>query len=514
MVIQAVPLGPFTGGMNNRLGIDSIADDEVTLLQNLDAEADGSFTSRPAIVAAPSALTGTDVITLLGVFVRSADNESFLVAAVGTTTQLYQVSAGTWQQIWTYPASGFVAYDDNVVLSCATHSGGYWNGATFNDMPSMPAAQSIAFYQERFWAQGTKGSPDQSILFFSKQNIPSPPSSIYSWDASSDYIEVGPGDGQPITGLLPTPSSLVIFRSNSTYTFRYPTTPEQGTLAVADTSIGADNAFSFVQYESNYYVFCQGYLYLYQNGRYWPQGMEKMSFARAVVPGGPDADIRLSIFGRRLLLWYYGSLYCFSFISQTWSVWVSTSTYGAHFVQLPAVPGSTDSRIAYVTTGAATDSFRKLYRVQETPLAIGAGEPMTCIARTKVYSYDEGFKFKRLAWWGAEVRSAKEIVGQVFPVAIPEQTTVTWNDMNGTSWNDFGTWLNPLIKVAQFADQAPLPAKTIILASVKFGQDLQFLRAQYQISLQCDGTTRTSPARLLSITTHVSLRGTVTKKVT
>lgn len=513
MAIQPVRLGPFTGGMANRLGIDSIADDELVLLQNLDAEADGSLTSRPAIVPAWSDVTDPDEISLLGVYVR-ADDVIFLVAAVGTTTQIFDVVAGTWTTIWTERASGFTQYDNKIVLSCLTHAGGYWEAGSFTDMPTMPEAQSVVFYQERFWAFGPKGSAEASTVYFSKQNIPSPPTSIFTWDTTGDYFQVGPGDGQWITGLLPTASSLVIFRSGSTYNFRYPSTPDQGTLGVYDATIGADNQWSFVQYETGYYVFCQGYFYLFQNGRYWPTGMDSMSFVRANPPGGEAADVRLSIFGRRVLLWYHGTIYCYSFLTQTWSTWVSPTTWACHFFQLPTLPGGTDSRVAYAVTGALTGSFRKLYRVQETPLSVAPGESMTCILRTKVYSFDEGLKFKRMSWWGIEVRTAEQVSGQVFPIAIPEKTNVTWNDMNGTSWNDFGTWLNPLVKVAEYTDQADLPSKSLLLASVKFGQDLQFLRQQYQVTLLCDGTARTSPVRLLSITTNISLRGGVTKKVT
>jgi hypothetical protein len=53
-----IPLGPFTGGVNNQAEQGTIADDELWLSENFEFDTDGSLVSRPAIVqeeiAAPS----------------------------------------------------------------------------------------------------------------------------------------------------------------------------------------------------------------------------------------------------------------------------------------------------------------------------------------------------------------------------------------------------------------------------------------------------------------------------
>lgn len=514
MPFEATKLGPFTGGMNTRQKLDSIADDQVSLLQNMDTEPDGSFTSRPAIVQEWAAV-GTPVsIVAHGYYVRD-DGEIFLVATIdNATTQIYSVSAKTWTTIWSTAASGYVQYDNKIVLCAETGPGGHWEGGTFTADATMPAASGIVLYQERLWAFGKKGTTDQATLWFSNITAISPPTSIFTWTTASDFILVNDGDGQWITALLPTAQGLYIFRNQSTYNWRYPSAPISGTLSMVDATIGADNQRSVGRYETSYYVLNRGYFYEFLNGRYWPTSMDSVSLETGAVLGGLAAEVRLSIFGRRALIWYFGSLYCYSFATKTWSLW-RTNTYAAHYLELPTVPPGTDARRALAISGSTDPSTWKLYSIDEAVLQGGDGEMFTCMVRTKAYSMDQPLHFKRMSWWGAELRARGDVTGGVFPVAVPEVSEVTWLDMEDYGWLDFGTWLNPLVKTQTIADVAVDPSgPSTTRVSVRFGHDVQFMNAYFELTFTCDGTIRTGPARIFSMTPYLSLRGTVTKKVT
>ncbi|MCC6855871.1 MAG: hypothetical protein IT189_07400, partial [Microbacteriaceae bacterium] len=241
----------------------TIADDELSLVVNMEQDIDGSLVSRPAIIVDSTGPTGIGSnldIKPLGYYVRD-DGVTFLVAAVSTYTYLYNIDTKVWTQIWTTAASSFVQYDNKVVLISTTVAGGYWEAGSFTSTPTMPLGQQIVFYQDRFWAFGARGTGDSTTVWFSKLTVISPPSSIFTWATSTDFFTVSEGDGEWITALVPDTSALLIFRNSSTYQFTFPSAPSSGTLRVLSKTIGTENQWSIVAYESYYLAFSAGFLY-------------------------------------------------------------------------------------------------------------------------------------------------------------------------------------------------------------------------------------------------------------
>ncbi len=506
-----VPLGPFTGGMANVAEQATIDDDQVALLENYELDLDGSLVSRPAIVSEQTTGIVTGDIQPLGYYVSSA-GLTYLVAAVDTITRIYELDGKVWTTIWTERASSFVQYDNKIVLSSETVAGGYWEAGSFTSTPTMPLATQIVFYQERFWAFGVRGTANATTVWFSNLTVISPPSSIFDWVTASNFFTVSKGDGEWITGLLADTSALLIFRNQSTYQFTYPTSPVTGTLRPLSKTIGAENQWAIVAYENYYVVLCAGFLYQFINYRFYSLNAKKINFERAALSGALMFDVRVSIFGRRVIVWFFGALYVYNITTSTWSKWVSPTTSAGHFLSVPPSSVSGESRVALAISGEDDNAKQILWRVEEDVLSTGSGETMQCVLRTKAYSLDESAQYKRLLYWAIEHRSASGLEAIAHPVAVPI-TGATWNDMEAYNWGDFGSWNNPLLQITDYTDTVTYPTLAPIMSTVKMIAAFRFIRVYFEVFQTCDGTTATSPSRIYSITPYMKIHAGLSKKV-
>lgn len=511
-------LGPFKSGLINALDTTSIPDDALAECINFDFGPDGWMTSRPAIVTEANPPIAATRIMPLGYYVRN-DGTTFLVATCGTQTWIYDINLKTWLSIWSTAAVSFVQYDNKIVMISDTVAGGYWEAGVFTATPTMPFGSQIVFYQERFWAFGKQGTVDATTVWFSKLNVISPPSSIFTWAPTTDFFTVSKGDGQWITCLTAATNALIISRNSSTYTFRFPSSPLQGTLQPISVTIGCDNMWTVTRYEDYYLVQSQGFLYQFINFRFYPLNTKKIIFGGESFANSRLYDLRLSVLGPRAILFYKGAMWVYNIVQGTWSQWSSPATHAGHFLQIPPTSLTGDNRVALVVTGEQDTTKYGLYRIDEKPLAAGAGETMTGHIKTKAYNLQESAQYKRLMYWTVEALTSSGLIGFAEPIAIGTQTT-TWDDMNNLAlapngWDDLdkGTWDNPLVVVPAIQDNVVFPvlAPTNILA--KLIQALRFLRIRFQVNLQFDGTTKTSPAKIYTITPYMKIHASVSKKV-
>lgn len=514
---KPIHLGPFKNGLiaTNDSDPTTIPDFALSRCVNMDFGQDGALSSRPAIVTEIDPPVANTRIHPLGVnpyYVRN-DGATFLVAACGTQTWLYDIAAKTWAAIWATAANGFVQYDNKVVLCAESGAGGYWEGGTFTATPTMPAGSQIVVYQERFWIFGAKGTAAQTTVYFSKLNVISPPSSIFDWAPTADFFTVGKGDGQWITGLLPDPNALIIFRSSSTWVFTFPGAPAQGTLRQIDQKIGADNKWCFVQNENQYYVQSQGFMYQFLNFRFYPLNTKRLEFVPGTVTvGATQFDIRLSVFANRIILFYRGALWVYSVATNAWSEW-DTTTDAGQFHTIPPTSLTGDSRVALAVTASNANSQQKLLRIAEDPLAAGAtGEQITAWIRTKATAVNDASRFKRLFYWTVEALTAKGVKGAANPVTVVSSST-TWNDMEGYNQDQFGTWDNPLVVLPVIVDDVPFPTNAPAHTVTKMIRSMKVTRIFFEVYLTFDGTTRTVPAKIYDLVAYFRESAGVAKKV-
>jgi hypothetical protein len=512
MPSKASPLTNWSGGFNNISSAYSLDDSELSMVLNMELGADGALTGRPAITRFTT--TGTH-IQPLGYYVPENGATSLVFANLNST---YMVDIATKAQttLWGQPASGFVQYDNKIVLISETVAGGYWENGTFVGTPTMPKGSDIVFYQERFWAFGVKGSAFSTTFWFSDLNVITPAQSIWNWQVNSNFLTVAKGDGQWITALVADTNALYVGRSGSTWKFTYPGLPSDGTLRCVNVSIGVDNKYCIQPYDNWFLVVNGGFLYQFLNDRYYALNQKKVRFDRRAFAGTLLHETRLSVFGRRAIVSFFGNLYVYNIITTTWSMWDSPTSLASQFFTIPPSSTTGDSREALAISADPDVGKRGLWMIQDEPLPLGTvGEDIQGMIITKAYDFGTGVNFKRMTNWNIEAQTALGVEGIAIPTSIPG-ASVTWNQMNDTTWNqlDFGSWNNPLLIFAEYIDTASFPTQLPVLGVFKLAARLKFTRCTFQIFLNFDGTARTSPTRLIGIIPFLMVEASVSKKVT
>jgi len=507
-------LGPFTEGMNNEDEPETIGDNQLADVVNFELDNDGSLLSRPAYLVDVDTPVAGQFVDAHGYYVRN-DGVTFLVCTTDAKTWVYDITAKTWLEIWAVKASGFAQYDNKIVLISELAAGGYWEAGVFTSTPTMPQGSDIVFYQERFWAFGIRGTANQTRVWFSNvTSAGTPPTSIWDWTTASDYFEVNKGDGQWVTGLLADVNSLIIFRNRSTWRLTFGGSPLlTGSLDQLNPAIGTDNKDTFVTYESYYLTLSQGILYQFINYQFYPLNTKRVKFQQST----PDASLRrttaLSVLAHRAIVWYYGTTYVYSINTNTWSRWHSELHRPSLTLQIPPTSLAGDVRVGLAQAGLTTGP-KGLLRIRDEVLAGTSGEQMTCSVRTKSYSLEEAAQYKRLFYWVVEVKSSSGVEGIATPSALSTEG-VTCDEMDLVTCDvlDLGNADNPLIIVPTYESDVDFPTAAPVRTTVKLGQALSYLRLRFDIALECDGTSRTSQARIYSITPYTRIRGGVAEKV-
>jgi len=143
------------------------------------------------------------------------------------------------------------------------------------------------------------------------------------------------------------------------------------------------------------------------------------------------------------------------------------------------------------------------YDAQPTPV-----EYMECVVRTKSYDYQAPSAFKRLFWWGIDVKTVRSISTQAIPVA--KQLPVTWGQLQNYTHAQLaqGTFGNPLsflktsITVTDEADVANSLTENGRIF-VKLLKSLRFRQIAFEVTMTTFGNADTGPCKLFSITSYV-----------
>jgi len=544
---RSAALQNFTGGLNNYWDQSSIADNELSDIVNFEFTSSGSLMSRPAIY--PEKKDGAVVYTpvagqpvdILGTYIK-ADGTRYLVATTNAKTWIYAVVAQTWTEIASFKASDCTQYLNKIVLSSTTAGqGGYWEGGTFTNTPSMPALGGIELFQTRFFGYGVEKTATANIVYWTNISTAGPSgesTSVWNWlDANSNYmyVEIGGGDGQWITAIAQGYNDIVIFRNRSTYRYSYSDVPEEGTMQAMQQDIGAESRRSVVKFENAHFVLSGGILYKYQNWLYYPLNAQKVTFETA------DFDKRfqhaVSIVGRRCLVWHNGSIYAYNLDTETWSQWESTHKV-AYFITVPRRSEESAESLFYGISGATTQDADGLtdfclYRTEDSNVSVGGSETFKCSMQTKIYDFQTPVEWKRLYFWTADLATALPVKAVAFPVAITESDVVvkwdevskdyeeetgfsTWDDLSyeGIGDTEFGTWDNLKEtngQIGTLVDSIPITSRPLRL-EVKLQQALRFRRIYFELYLDCDGTASTSPVQVFSIIPMIGAKAKIQKE--
>ena len=508
LVIQGFPRG-----YNNVNDATTLDDEELYICENVEIDSNGGLVSRPPIVKIAALPVSGQLIKFYGYYVK-ADGTLFCVVSCTNGTYLYDTTLNTWARITTIVASGAVQYQNKLYICSLTTAGGYWNGTSFTTLGSgsypMPKGSQITLHKGRFFMISNETGYQNSRIYWSRINDAVNSTTVDQWDwvAGNDFQDVSPGDGQQITKLLAGREEIFIFRSRSTFYFKYDVSiVDSAVLQLLDANVGADSENAVAQYEFSYIVLSNGRVYRFVSYQFYPLNDPMRLELR---PGGGSDSLpvksAISTLGRRAIIWYGGITYVLNLDDGTWSTWDSPTTEMAYVVIAPRKLGNLSPDIAYGISGSASTSIAGLLRITDSYNSSDS-EEITCTIQTKAFDFGSPDTWKRQFYWDADVYTARNVVGTSTPVQL-SNVYPGWDDMNLKTWDQLeaGTWDNILEKSPEIITTIVYPASEPYRVNVAFQKDMRFRRCSYKIQLTTDGTTATGPVRMVSLSVHAALK--------
>jgi hypothetical protein len=373
---SAVGVGPFTGGLNNVSRAGEARDAEVVDLVNFEVTVDEALTSRPPIEAiAGSTLPATNTIgwEILGVY-RVTSDEWYLIVTtptdgttnVNTTVKAYLngiIGAGETVTViknstgLANKVTSMVQFKDYCyfnVESTASDTGFRWKKATSaSSIATMPKGSVLISWKTRLWVSGTGENSNGDRVFFSTIDATGPHPE--TWGAS-DFFDVAPGEGGFITALVPSFNNLIIFKTDGTWRFAYPSKPAQGIVDKISGNVGAAGKNAVCEFENYMYVYDQGRVYEMVNSNFTQINRfvhfdEDSLGVDSTAPG-----VELSILNRRLLVRYFNAVYCFSIDTKAWSQWRTYSGTPGRWYEMPSDSNVSDASKFYAVSRGTNQS--------------------------------------------------------------------------------------------------------------------------------------------------------------
>lgn len=500
---EPVRIGPFTGGLNTYSDPSAVADEDAVDLINFEVDLDGSLVSRPPFVATAR---GIDQFNnrILGVYTTAAGTTFIIFATGASSTGVYNVNAGTFDWITTtFRATAVVQYQNKAWLIAppgSVNPGGNWDGTVFTGVPAMAKGTTAVVYKERiFIGTGAGDAANPSRVIFSG------PANPTSW-TGTDFFDVNNGDGQPLVKLINAGGSIAIFKTDSTYIYSYESTPAKGQVQNLSSTVGIDGPDCLTESENILYVMSGGDAYSISNWT-WEQLNVKVPFEYLNNnTGATRGNFCVSDIGNRIIFRYYDTLYVFGTKTRTWTKWLTVLTPDKFF-KSPITNATTGINTYYAGNylNSSVDlnaqrlfTFEELYTSART-------ETFTCTVKSKVYSMNVPYSFKRLMWWGIDLLARSRVEVIVTPVKYGR--AVRWNEVTALNktWAQMAnsTWAAPLDISIEVVDESTLNNPTNTRMFVKFLKSLRFRQVQFTIRSTINGSTTQGPLKIYSVTAFV-----------
>lgn len=356
---KPVQIGPFTAGLNNISLAGEARDTEVVELVNMEVSLDTSLVSRPPIEVMEESVISTVVDStwdVLGIY-RVSSTEWYLI--VRRPTGLTDTAVYAYAQGVIGASPDFIVKEssglNNMVLvmiqfqdlcffnvgPTATDRGFSWSKTQVaTEVTAMPRGNVMVSWKSRLWVTGTDAAATGDRVYFSDIDASGLQPDV--WNAN-DFFDVAPGEGGLVTAMMPSFNNLIIFKSDGTWRFSYPTSPSQGTIDKISGQIGCATANSVVEFENFIYVYDQGRVYELINGNYTQLNLNVRFTDDEQAVDSVAAGIDLSIVNRRLIVRYFNSLYVFTVDTKSWSQWRSFAGTPGKFYELPGDSSSASS---------------------------------------------------------------------------------------------------------------------------------------------------------------------------
>lgn len=498
---EALQLGPFFGGINTLSDPSGIEDNELVDCVNLELDLNGSLIVRPPIQTIVGPIAGSR-IRMLGQ--ARINNLYYLILANNTTVWAFDGAAFTELVTGIY-ASKAVQYKSNIYIIAFDSSlvtGGFWNGAAYTNIASMPKGSDAIIYKERMWIPSGTTS---GRLFFS--NIADP--GVWS---SSDFFDISPGDGQSLWRLAIFNNNLLIFKSDSTFVLSYDTKPPDATLEKVSNTIGVTANCCFAQNQNSIFVYHEGYVYQLVNFEFVQVNQRVVFEHDGFSPTPREDNICLSFVGNRLIVRFFNRIYVYNILTQTWTRWEANDSAinnFSRFMEFPSDPTVSVDKIFYAGSSLSTSSDIFIIRDAHTSIQNEAAL-ITCKIKTKDYTFEAPWKFKRLFAWGADILTLRDVTSIATPITFG--FTPTWENVAAFKWDELNTWEKPLSESLQIITSVTGGPGTL-KRFYKFNKSVRFRQINFEVTMETDGTLGEGPNRFYTLTLFMRVKQTVSKQV-
>jgi hypothetical protein len=532
MAREGILVNSFQGGINNVSDPSLIAENEVAKATNVVLSSTGKFVSRPPfdVVTPYPAGVGSATPTFLGYW-RNEETPSttFAVVSFSTGTYICNLSTFAWTSIWGSQAVDMTTYLNRLYLISPTAGGGYYSKVsgsyTFTSLAAIPVGSNIHYSKGRIYV-ASRASGSRSVLRYSNITNAEAATSIDQFPVGN-FIGVNEGDGEDLVKIVEGNNELFLFRSNSTWRLAFSASadPAQGVLSQMSSTIGVDNVNSVVDAGNFIAVLHAGVLYQFAGYNFYPlNDYTKLRFklpstADTGYPFTSNITTALSTIGKYLLVYYYGSFYCYDVDFKIWTEFISL-TRAAHFVEAPRGTFLASDQVVTAfgvhdsITGIPGQSIGLVKFALEYPNTGVDIENIKCLVRTKAYDIGEPSKFKRIFSWEALVVAVNNVTGSFTPIDQINASTTSWNywTANNITWASLASNLTPwnALQPTITSLVTGLPPSNPVPQVIKFGGKKTFKRAYFTVEFSNNGNASTSPSRLDGIVLYMLAGKTLT----
>lgn len=407
----AVPLGPFTGGLNLHENASVIDDKQAAELINFDIGRAGELSVRPGLKSVTT--VGAGAFVLLGA-VRKLDGTYRSYGRDGTQLYYSDDAGVTWATTGTAYSEkprAIVQYVDPISTTVpytyfiprgtgsGTALGGIrqnLNDNTYANVTGMPNGSGCVVYRERLFIYGptNENSKGSYRVWYSNAKD-------FTTFGANSWVDIGPGDGEFVTCMAIQNDALLVFKSNSSWVYTFESDPALGVLRKFNSEIGATGPNAVVTSENLLYVIDQRAIFRLVNLLY-----DDISAALAVgvnvrLAATTNEDSAVALSRRLCFVLATGSATAYKYFVYHLDV-NAWSEY--QFGQQPNrfVSTGQDTFESFLAAAGATRIYK--FSPYNTALVNWGDYPNTdtyVSLKTKRYLFSSE-KFKRLFWWTIE----------------------------------------------------------------------------------------------------------------
>ena len=416
-----VPLGPFSGGLNQLEDPRIIGDDQLAVCQNMDIGRSGELILRNGLREQTST---TQVIKFIGAATKSDNTSRLYEFAAGDGFVYYNdspltVSAYIFLTVQAGQTEKTVQYNNNVYVipkgvqfGTATAGVGFYQNLTSNaitSVASMPRGTGSLIFKDRLFIFGPVDRTNTATqrIYYSAATDPT------NWPAAN-FFDVNPGDGEGVTAMIAIQDTLIIFKRHSTYALFYDTDPGLGVLRRVNTQIGATGPDAVAQFENGIFIIDEKAVYRIQNLLFTDIGKNiNLRVRRVTQTFAYNTLDQAFVFGNRIIFTVYTGrgggadyeYYIYNTEIDAWSQYTFTFQPRRFFRII-----NTSSFEDYLATNETINfSIFSPFRTDNAALGDGASAITPMLVKTKMFNLDHTSSFKRLFWWGMDITASRVV---------------------------------------------------------------------------------------------------------